>query len=107
MTVATVVLAAGASSRLGEPKALAIIDGRTALEYVLDGAFAGAGDTLPPLLVGLPLTAARVPLAWFFAHPMGLGVDGIWIAITISTMAKGILLALWFRRGRWKLRDVG
>ncbi len=77
------------------------------VEVVLDGAFAGAGDTLPPLLIGLPLTAARIPLAWYLAHSAGLGADGIWIAITVSTMAKGLLLALWFRRGRWKLREVG
>ena len=71
------------------------------------GAFAGAGDTLPPLLIGLPLTAARIPMAWFFAHSLGLGADGIWIAITLSTILKGILVAVWFRRGRWKLREVG
>jgi Na+-driven multidrug efflux pump len=57
------------------------------VETVLDGAFAGAGDTLPPLLIGLPLTAARIPLAWLLAHPAGMGPDGIWIAITLSTIA--------------------
>jgi putative MATE family efflux protein len=77
------------------------------VEVVLDGAFAGAGDTLPPLLIGLPLTAARIPLAWLFAHPLGLGVDGIWVAITVSTIAKGILMTIWFRRGRWQERRVG
>ena len=76
------------------------------VEVVLDGAFGGAGDTLPPLVIGLPLTAARVPLAWFLAHPMGLGVEGIWIAITTSTILKGALLAVWWRRGRWKHREV-
>lgn len=76
------------------------------VEVVLDGAFAGAGDTLPPLLIGMPLTAARIPLAWLLAHPAGLGADGIWIAVTVSTLAKGTLMAIWFRRGRWKDRRI-
>ena len=36
MTIAAVVLAAGASSRFGSPKALARLDGRPILEHVLD-----------------------------------------------------------------------
>jgi molybdenum cofactor cytidylyltransferase len=37
MRVAAVVLAAGASTRFGSPKALAVLDGRPLLEHVLDG----------------------------------------------------------------------
>jgi putative MATE family efflux protein len=73
-----------------------------AFEVVLDGAFAGAGDTVPPMLIGLPISAARVPLAWLLASPAGLGAHGIWIAISVTTIAKGLLLAAWFRRGGWK-----
>lgn len=71
------------------------------VEIVLDGAFSGAADTMPPLVVGVPLALARIPLAWLLAHPLGLGVEGIWWALSVTSMAKGLLLAWWFQRGRW------
>ena len=67
-------------------------------EIVLEGAFGGAGDTLPPLLVGGPLSIARVPAAYLLSVSLGWGIDGVWWAVTISTVLKGTLMALWFRR---------
>lgn len=71
-------------------------------EVVLGQAFSGAGDTLPPMLFDVPLTAARIPLAWWLAGPVGLGPVGIWWAITATAIGRGALLGLWFLRGRWK-----
>ncbi|MBN96088.1 MAG: hypothetical protein CL928_18765 [Deltaproteobacteria bacterium] len=72
-----------------------------ALEVIYQGAFAGAGDTLPAFWIGFGFTSARIPLAWAFAYPMGMGIDGVWIAIAVSTVIKGVLSWAWFRRGRW------
>ena len=70
-----------------------------AWEIGYEGAFSGTGDTLPPLLVTLPGTAARLPLAWLLSGPMGLGIEGIWAAIALSTLLKGAVLRwLWNRR---------
>jgi putative MATE family efflux protein len=69
-----------------------------AFEIVLEGAFGGAGDTLPPLLVGGPLSIARVPAAYLLSVSLGWGIDGVWWAVTISTVLKGTLMAFWFRR---------
>ncbi len=61
-----------------------------ALEVVYESAFAGAGDTIPAMVIVLSLTAARVPVAaWASAH---FGLGGIWAAIALSTAAKGLLL---------------
>ena len=38
------------------------------------------------------LTSARIPLAYLIAQPQFLGIDGVWWAITISSVAKGIVL---------------
>jgi len=71
------------------------------IEVVFQGGFNGSGDTVPPLLIGVIFTAARLPLAWLLAWPLGMGIAGVWWAIALSTVVKGIICWLWFRRGRW------
>ena len=79
---------------------VAIFETAMALEVVLEGAFAGAGNSLPPMIVNAPLTALRIPAAYWLGSRMG--TTGIWWAISISTLLKGLLMAGWFRLGRWK-----
>jgi putative MATE family efflux protein len=71
-------------------------------EIVLEGAFSGAGYTWPPMIVAIPGAVGRIPLAWFFADHWQLGPDGIWWAISATTVAKGVVLYFWFARGTWK-----
>jgi len=72
-----------------------------AVEAVLEGAFSGAGNTLPPMSVQLPLTVARYPLAYLLAFHTDLGVAGVWWAISGSTVVKCLLLMWWFSKKRW------
>lgn len=67
-----------------------------ASEIVFEGAFGGAGDTVPPLIVAGPLSVARVPVAYLLAVTLGWGTDGVWWAISLSTVLKGALMAVWF-----------
>jgi putative MATE family efflux protein len=71
-------------------------------EQIFSGAFAGAGNSLPPLVISLPITALRIPLAALLA-PL-YGMNGIWIAIFSTSILKGILIAIWWKLGRWKTR---
>lgn len=73
---------------------------------VMDGSFSGAGDTVPPMLIAVPLTLARLPVAGFLALSLGWGVVGIWWAISLCTIVKGIVVTLWFLRGKWKQKRV-
>jgi len=66
-----------------------------AIEVVLIGAFAGAQWTVVPAVVEIGLTAARVPLA-FWLVDQGWGVEGVWVAISVTCVAKGALLAVLF-----------
>jgi putative MATE family efflux protein len=77
-----------------------------ALEIVLEGAFSGAGDTMPPMIVLLPGAIVRIPLAYFLAFPAGLGLNGVWWTLTITTFVKATVLAFWFSRGKWKARRL-
>jgi putative MATE family efflux protein len=77
-----------------------------AVEIILEGSFSGAGDTIPPMLVMIPGSAARIPLAYYLAFELGWGLDGIWWTLTITTTLKAAVLAWWFKRGRWKAKKV-
>lgn len=75
-------------------------------EVVFEGAFGGAGDSLPPMMVSVPLTVLRIPLALVLANDLGLGSTGVWWAISSTTAAKGVIIAIWFKLGRWKRKSI-
>ncbi len=77
-----------------------------AIEIVLEGAFGGAGDTLPPMIVMVPGAIARIPLAYLLSFTLDWGINGVWWTLTITTTIKAVILALWFKRGKWKLKEV-
>lgn len=64
------------------------------VEIATQGAFNGLGKTFPPSIVSIVFTSARIPMAILFSHY--LGVNGVWWAISISSMIKGIVLVTWF-----------
>ncbi len=76
------------------------------IEIVIDGAFSGAGDTVPPMMISIPGSLARIPLAYFFALTLDMGVSGVWLAISVTTVLKAGLLVYWFRRGGWRNKVV-
>jgi len=76
----------------------------SAAEMIFGGAFAGAGDTLPTAVIGFPFNFLRIPMAAYFSYLWGL--NGIWIAICLSVILKGIITVVWFNTGRWKKRKT-
>ncbi|MBN1481984.1 MATE family efflux transporter [candidate division KSB1 bacterium] len=87
-------------------KIIAIFEVFLGFEIVLEGAFGGAGNSLPPMLISAPLTWTRIPLSLVLAYTLGLGSTGIWLSISLTTALKGLVLAFWFRRGHWKTKKV-
>jgi Na+-driven multidrug efflux pump len=75
-------------------------------EIVMEGAFSGAGNTVPPMLIATPLSVARIPAAYWLSYGMGLGVAGVWWSISLTSILKGILITLWFLRGKWKTKTI-
>lgn len=65
------------------------------LEVTSQGMFNGVGRTLEPAIISISFNALRIPLAMYLATTMG-GIMGVWWAMTISTMCKGIILPVWF-----------
>jgi Na+-driven multidrug efflux pump len=77
-----------------------------AVEIVLERAFAGAGDTLPPMLISVPINLLRIPLVLWVVLPLGGGILAVGILLSATSGLRGILSALWFARGRWKHRRL-
>ena len=76
-------------------KILAVSQLFMCMEITTAGAFNGLGRTIPPAVEGIILTAARIPLALLLILTP-LGLNGIWWAITISSILKGVILFGWF-----------
>lgn len=64
------------------------------VEITMAGFFNGLGRTLPPAIMSILLTGMRIPLAYIIAVPSILGLDGIWWSISISSIAKGVVLSV-------------
>lgn len=75
------------------------------VELATAGAFQGLGKTMPPSIIGMVFIVLRIPLAYILCQT-SLGLNGIWWAITISAILKGIILPLWFCIDRRKTKMV-
>lgn len=64
------------------------------LELTTQGMFNGIGRTVEPAVINIIFNALRIPLAYYLAGQMG--ITGVWWAMAISTILKGIILPLWF-----------
>lgn len=67
------------------------------IELTTAGAFNGLGKTLPPSMVGIFFNLLRIPAALYLSSTF-LGLNGIWFAISISSIFKGVVLAAWYFR---------
>ena len=73
-------------------------------ELILEGALAGAGYTFWPQIASTTLTGLRIPLAAWWSHSLGL--LGIWLALSVTAIARGIAMVLFWKGGRWRAAKV-
>jgi len=73
-------------------------------ELILEGALAGAGYTFWPQVVSTSLTAMRIPLAAWWSRAFGL--LGIWLALSVTAISRGIAMILFWKGGRWRTVKV-
>jgi len=73
-------------------------------ELILEGALAGAGYTLWPQVVSTSVTAMRIPLAAWWSRAFGL--LGIWLALSVTAISRGIAMILFWKGGRWRTVKV-
>lgn len=78
----------------------------TGLEGAIGGGFAGAGNTMPPMLVHSTFALARIPLAWWAVFVLDQGLLGIAWSMSLTCLVRAVLLAAWFKRGSWKTQEL-
>ncbi|MHC4780930.1 MAG: MATE family efflux transporter, partial [Planctomycetota bacterium] len=78
---------------------------------VLSHAFNGAGDTKTPLVFDtITFILLQIPIALLLMIvPVGdgtLGLKGVYLAMTLTSVVSAFLYAFWFRLGRWKRQQI-
>lgn len=63
-------------------------------EITTQGFFYGISRTVPPATISIAFNLARIPLAMLLTA-FGLGISGLWWAISLSSILKGIVAAVW------------
>jgi putative MATE family efflux protein len=78
-----------------------------ALVSVLQSCIAGAGDTIPNMIINVGMIwVVQLPLAFLLSRTTDLGVFGVRGAIVASTFTGTIAYVTYFRLGRWKTKKV-
>jgi len=69
-------------------------------EIILEGALGGAGYTFWPQIVSTGLTLLRLPLAAWWSATIGL--LGIWLALSVTAIARGVAMTWFWTAGAWR-----
>jgi Na+-driven multidrug efflux pump len=85
---------------------MAFIQPAAAVNLVLAGVLASAGDTRTPRTVTFVTTGFRVLLAYGLSTFTGLGVMGVWLGIASTPVISMALLIAAYRRGSWTSTKV-
>ncbi len=64
------------------------------IEIISSGIFKGLGRTITPSVVSVSFNALRIPAAIILSRGDLFGLDGVWWASSISSMAKGLILLM-------------
>ena len=76
---------------------IGIGEGFMCVELMTVGALSGLGRTKLCSVISILLTGSRIPLALLLTH-IGFGLNGVWWALTLSSIVKGIVFYLTFKR---------
>jgi Na+-driven multidrug efflux pump len=78
-----------------------------AVGMIMIQAINGAGDTRTPSFLNfICFWIVQIPLAYWLATSVGMGPNGVFLAIVVSESLLTILGVIVFRRGKWRLQEV-
>jgi Na+-driven multidrug efflux pump len=70
----------------------------------LNCTFAGAGDNMPSMIGAIVRSSMMISIAWTFSQLSGFGLNAIWLSMPVASFANLLVLARFYRKGRWKTR---
>lgn len=76
---------------------ISISEAMMCVELMTIGALSGLGMTRLCSIISIALTGVRLPAAYFLSRTV-LGVNGIWLALSITSLVKGIVFYFIFKR---------
>lgn len=69
---------------------------------LISGVLRGAGDTKAPFFISLiGMWLIRIPLAWVIVKFTSWGLAGVWGAMVIDLVVRGIMSLVRYRKGTW------
>ncbi|MDD5457074.1 MAG: MATE family efflux transporter, partial [Candidatus Margulisbacteria bacterium] len=78
-----------------------------AVLFVVNGIINGSGNTLITMFVSLiTLWLIRVPLGYYLSQKTALGINGVWIAISLSFFTAMVVSLAYYYSGLWKKDTV-
>ena len=74
---------------------------------VVINSFNGAGDTITPTIINfICFWLFQLPFAYLMAIVFDFGPIGVFLAIVLAEVMISTIAIIWFRKGRWKLKQV-
>jgi putative MATE family efflux protein len=84
-------------------KAAGMVQPVLAINFILNGALRGAGDTRWPLLSRVISTwGLRIPLTIVLVGWLDMGLNAIWLAMCMDFAMQALLASWRFQSGRWQ-----
>ncbi len=73
------------------------------LNIIMVRCLIAVGDVITPTAVGIASQwCVSLAGAWFFGSYLGMGLPGVWIAMAIDEIFRGVIFSIQFHRGKWK-----
>jgi Na+-driven multidrug efflux pump len=77
------------------------------LIIMIEDIFTGAGDTLPPMIVGvLGAWVLEIPSILIATKVLQMNQNGVWWAIVFATFINAAVMWKWYSAGKWMHRKV-
>lgn len=66
------------------------------------GVFQGAGDSFPTMVAStVANVVVKVPLAYVLVKGFNMGIDSVWVAISVSVVVEALIIIGYYKNGHW------